>query len=141
MGRSGANNNFECAQKKVEEHVRRMDHLYPLLFRQPPPRRLSGATETDAFTDSSIDTSRSSTAPSENTNKATSDVLLEPPERLDPRLFVDKVDDLECPMCYGILRKPIDCSGTQRHSFCGVCLERWLETSERKCCPLCRYGA
>ena len=45
--------------------------------------------------------------------------------------------DLICPICYNILKNPIECSlNSNSHSFCKECIDKSLEYSD--VCPICK---
>ena len=48
-----------------------------------------------------------------------------------------KVEDLICPICYNILKNPINCNSTKKsHSFCEECIKKSLEINDK--CPMCK---
>ena len=49
----------------------------------------------------------------------------------------DKILDLTCPICFGILNNPISCLPNKNaHSFCKECIDKYLEINNK--CPICK---
>ena len=62
-------------------------------------------------------------------------------EYYDQYNLIDKRndEDLICPICYYILKEPINCSDKKNsHSFCKKCIDKYLE--ERNKCPICKLN-
>ncbi len=61
---------------------------------------------------------------------------------LDPkRLEVDNesiVQQLICNICLNIFTNPVDIECNQSHTFCSVCITKWLSTNNS--CPICRQN-
>ena len=56
---------------------------------------------------------------------------------LDDLINKEKYEDLICPICFYILKKPISCSGNKNsHSFCKECIDKYLKQSNK--CPTCK---
>ena len=48
-------------------------------------------------------------------------------------------EDLICPICYCILKEPINCSDNKNsHSFCKKCIDKYLENKDK--CPTCKLN-
>ena len=48
-------------------------------------------------------------------------------------------EDLICPICYCILKEPINCSDNKNsHSFCKICIDKYLENKDK--CPTCKLN-
>ena len=51
--------------------------------------------------------------------------------------LVNKNEDLICPICFYILKYPINCSDKNNsHSFCKECIDIYLKESNK--CPICK---
>ena len=62
-------------------------------------------------------------------------------EYYSPDNLIDKKnnEDLICPICYCILKEPINCSVNKNsHSFCKRCIDKYLENKDK--CPACEIN-
>ena len=51
--------------------------------------------------------------------------------------IINKNEDLICPICFYILKYPINCSDKNNsHSFCKECIDIYLKESNK--CPICK---
>ena len=51
--------------------------------------------------------------------------------------LINKNEDLICPICFYILKYPINCSDKNNsHSFCKECIDIYLKESNK--CPICK---